>query len=211
MLAIKLGGFSVNLGYVGMKNLLISNGADEVRALRETFKGYQVLGGEATSKLWLAEFDQGENSCAVLFSFEFISRWILQISEPLERPGRRKEKERPSESLPSMTGNRLKGIAVKICGMFYSAGVWDIPVAVTTHKPKMERVGKKSCWWHKWFWESRQCRRLTHCSNRHQPHTDTLNKKPLSPIVRSWHFLKLLGGFGTQVLTIQSAYKIKGF
>lgn len=74
----------------------------------------------------------------VLFSLEFISRLILQISELLECLSGREEQT--SECLSLMTGNRLKGITVKICGMFCSTGVWDIPVVVTTNKPKMEIV-----------------------------------------------------------------------
>lgn len=77
----------------------------------------------------------------VLFPIELISRIILQISELLECL--RGREEQTSECLPLMNGNRLKGITQKIWGMFCSVGVWDIPVVVTSNKPKME-IRKKA-------------------------------------------------------------------
>lgn len=148
----------------------------------------------STGRTWT-----GENSIVVLYALEFIWRLILQISELLECLSGREEQT--SECLPSMSGNRLKGITVKICRMFCSTGVWDIPVVVTTNKPKMELVEKvllmvqlvlrkpSVSYFHVMFQQSPQ----------------TLSKKPLNPISRSWHFIKLLGGFGTQALTIQLA------
>lgn len=175
------------------KVLLISNTTDEVHSLYETLQGNQVLGGLVL--FYWQKLNRGKFHRA--YALEFIWRLVLQISELLECLSGREEQT--SECLPSMTGNRLKGITVKICRMFCSTGVWDIPVVVATNKPKMELVEKvllmvqlvlrkpSASYFHVLFQQSPQ----------------TLSKKPLNPISRSWHFIKLLGGFGTQALTIQ--------
>lgn len=107
-----------------------------IRCVRH-FRGttFWAVWSYSTGRIWT-----GENSTVVLFALEFISRLVLQISELLECLSGRDEQT--SECLPLMTGNRLKGIRVKICGMFCSTGVWDIPVFATTNKPKMEIVEK---------------------------------------------------------------------
>lgn len=85
--------------------------------------------------------------------------------------------------------------------MFCSTGVWDIPVVVTTNKPKMELVEKI-------FLMVQLVLRKPSVSYFHvmfQQAPQILSKKPLNPISGSWHFIELFGGFGTQALTIQLA------
>lgn len=142
----------------------------------------------------------------VLFPSEFISRIILQISELLECL--RGREEQTSECLPLMTGNRLKGITQKILGISCSIGVWDIPVIATTNKLKME-IRKNSLLIVQ-FVPRKFSVSYFHALFQQSPTTNTEQKPPLNPNSRSWRFIKLLGGFATQVLTIQSASKKKG-
>lgn len=144
---------------------------------------------------------QWGNAFMVLFPSELISRIILQISELLECL--RGREEQTSEHLPLMTGKRLKGITQKISGMFCSIGVWDIPVIVTTNKLKME-IRKNSLLIVQ-FVPRKSSVSYLHALFQQSPTTNTEQNPPLHPNSRSWHFKKPLGGFGTQVLTIQSA------
>lgn len=75
---------------------------------------------------------------AFLFPLELISRRILGFAKLLECL--RGRGEQTSECPSLMNGNRLKEITLKIRGMFCSTGVRDIPVVVTSNKPKMEIV-----------------------------------------------------------------------